>query len=587
MLLLAAAARIINVSSWPAATDEGWSIWAASAPHLEAILHNVATDRHPPLYFLALGIWRTVAGESRLALRALTVFGGLLTAAATYRIGADWFGRRTGLYAALVLAVLDIAIYYGQEVRHYGWLTLFAALSWLFFLRLLRVPNRPAALGYILSSAAMLYTLYFGALVLLAQGITWLLWRVGWREKLRIVGAWLVIGLLYLPWLIVILQQQAAFLGDGISGYPGTIATTPENLLPILALVFGAQVALAGGLYVLGAVDALQRPTIQARAVVLGGGGLFLLMIALSLRFDFLAARTLVFLTPLLAVIVGVGFTGLSANTARVLAAAVVIVLLLDQPVIQPRLDSDTAAQAVAAQFSAGDVIILETGWDDNAFAYEFRLALPDGTPIIRTLPYTDPAAELRPLLNDYRRAWVIQWLQAPAVLPALTAADDWQMVLALDTPVGVQYDGLYGDATIRARLFARPDLSDERWQFGDRFALHDALLADTARPGQPLPVDLWWSAHGPVDRDYSSGVFLMDSGGAVVSEAHSPVSAEPTSTWSPGAIHHDRRTLSLPSDLPAGAYTVLVNLYWYVEPEPLPVGDAAYAVVGTVRVAS
>src|SRR5258708_26463131 len=66
VLLLAAAVRIINSSQWPVWTDEGWSTWAASDHRIEVILEKVSEDRHPPLYFLSLSAWWTLAAHSRL-----------------------------------------------------------------------------------------------------------------------------------------------------------------------------------------------------------------------------------------------------------------------------------------------------------------------------------------------------------------------------------------------------------------------------------------------------------------------------------------------------------------------------------------
>ena len=69
ILLLAAAVRIINVSGWPASTDEGWTYWAVSDHHTNVIIDKIANDRHPPLYFLMFSAWSTLTGDSRLALR--------------------------------------------------------------------------------------------------------------------------------------------------------------------------------------------------------------------------------------------------------------------------------------------------------------------------------------------------------------------------------------------------------------------------------------------------------------------------------------------------------------------------------------
>src|SRR5690348_16067355 len=94
ILILAAPTRIIKVRSWSGWTGEGWSIWSTDDPHCDVVLGDVAHGWHPPLYFVALAGWRSLAGDSLLALRYLSIAAGLLTVAVTYRIGADVFGRR-------------------------------------------------------------------------------------------------------------------------------------------------------------------------------------------------------------------------------------------------------------------------------------------------------------------------------------------------------------------------------------------------------------------------------------------------------------------------------------------------------------
>src|SRR5258706_10771151 len=235
ILLLAAATRIINVSQWPAWTDEGWSTYAASDHRIEVILDKVAQDRHPPLYFLSLSAWWSIAGDSRLALRLLSIMSGLLTVAVVYRIGVDWFGVRAGRYAALLLAILDVAIYYSQEIRHYGWLMLAVSLMTLFFLRYLRRPSRSLWIAYTLSVVFMFYSLYIGVLTLAVQVIIGLLWwRAPRREKLILAGAWAAAVILYAPWLVAI-SKQASILAGGIDGY----LTNLSALLTVSTFLFG------------------------------------------------------------------------------------------------------------------------------------------------------------------------------------------------------------------------------------------------------------------------------------------------------------------------------------------------------------
>src|SRR5690349_13943229 len=258
ILILAAATRIINVSSWPVWTDEGWSIWATDNPHLDVVLDNLAHDRHPPLYFVALAGWRSLAGDSLLALRYLSIAAGLLTVAVTYRIGADVFGRRAGLYAALLLAALPIAVYYSQEVRHYGWFMLFVALSWLCFLRYLKRPRFSLLIGYCVSLTLAFYTLYFAILPLAVQIVVGLLWRFrnppplhvwrGGRGVRFLFATWIATAILYAPWLWVIATIQFPTLTTGIGNLPGTYAATVANIPMLGELLLGTQWALLLGL---------------------------------------------------------------------------------------------------------------------------------------------------------------------------------------------------------------------------------------------------------------------------------------------------------------------------------------------------
>src|SRR5262245_9045519 len=249
ILLLAAAFRIVNTGHWTIWTDEGWSTWAASDHHFDVILDKVVTkDRHPPLFTLALSAWWTVAGDSRIALRFLAIAGGLITVAALYRLCADVFNQRAALYAALLLAVLPSAVYYAEEIRQYSWLVMSVSLMSLFFLRYLRTPRLSYLIGYTFSIALMLYSLYLGIFFLLIQvGVGILAWHAPWRHKAELIGAWIISLVLYSPWLLV-LPRQLSILGEGIFSLP----TSWTGVLIASSYLFSGQIALIGGLYVLG-----------------------------------------------------------------------------------------------------------------------------------------------------------------------------------------------------------------------------------------------------------------------------------------------------------------------------------------------
>ena len=165
--------------------------------------------------------------------------------------------------------------------------------------------------------------------------------------------------------------------------------------------------------------------------LVLAGGGLFVLMIVANLWVSVVAARTLVFLTPFLMLVAGVGLARIEPRARIVFAALIVLLALTGDQVIQPRLDYDVTARTVAEGYSPGDLVLLETGWDDNPFRYELSLALPDEAEIVRTLPWVDPGsiAPVVPQVADtvraHRRVWIVQWLTPPQVIPWLESGDD------------------------------------------------------------------------------------------------------------------------------------------------------------------
>ncbi len=621
ILLLAAAIRIHGTAHRPVWTDEGFMTWLTSDLDFDTVMDRAERwDRHPPLYAFWIGGWRTIAGESRIALRYWAIMSGLLSTALVYRIGADGFGESSGRYAALLYAVLRMAVYYAQEIRGYGTLMLAVCLMSFFFLRYLRRPRGIWLVGYALSTALMLYTVYVGLLVLAVQGVITLLWRGAWRHKFQLAGAVMVAGGLFAPWIIVLLRQYER-IQVGIKGAPGTYTTTADHVHTLAGFLWGNQLALVGGLYLLGVwwiakrftaeyaenfkgktekgssffiFSALSATSAVNLYLVLAGGGLFVVMIVANLWVSVVAARTLVFLTPFLMLVAGIGLARIEPRARTVFAALVVLLALTGDQVIQPRLDYDVAAQAVAEGYSPGDLVLLETGWDDNPFRYELLLALPDHAEIVRTLPWVDPGsiAPVVPQVADqvraHRRVWIVQWLTPPQVIPWLESGDDGYVAVREQlVPVGEQYADLYPNApNVRIVLFERPEPAPSPLSYGGVLALQDTVIADHLAAGDKLHVDLWWSALAAPTQDYSVGVYLMPPGeDRVITQHDGPPGHTPTSQWTPGEPVFDRHTLTIPGDLTPGVYRVVVSVYWSGDSQSLAVNGASFAVVGQVEV--
>src|SRR5262249_45935259 len=204
----------------------------------------------------------------------------------------------------------------------------------------------------------------------------------------------------------------------------------------------------------------------------------------------------------------------------NVLAAALVGVSLATNAYIQPRLESNAAAKALAAEYTPGDVVILENGWDDNAVRYEVMLALPDSESanVIRTLPWVKSRGEpnqpvvpqVESAIRASQRVWIVNWNQPWQVIPFLDQnGDGFYRALMRQTRTGEQYKNLYKDPAMRVVLFEHPNLGTTPRVYGDVFSLRDALFPQTIERGATLHIDLWWSGLKTPPLDYSVGVLL------------------------------------------------------------------------------
>jgi hypothetical protein len=106
----------------------------------------------------------------------------------------------------------------------------------------------------------------------------------------------------------------------------------------------------------------------------------------------------------------------------------------------------------------------------------------------------------------------------------------------------------------------------------GEELRLVGIELAESARPGQILPVEfVWLPLRKPVD-DYNLFLQLLAADGALVAQHDGSPNGgyTPTSGWSPGEKVSDRHGLALPVDLPAGEYRLIAGLYHPVTGERL-----------------
>jgi mannosyltransferase len=184
--------------------DEAITTGIASHP-LSAIPGILRHDGSPPLFYLLLHVWISLFGPSETATHWLSVAIGLLTIPTAMWAGWSLFGRRAGMYAAILFGFSTFLTAYADETRMYELMALLGLLATAAFIHAFLFRRRRYLILFAVSEALLLYThawgLFFGAGSVVALAFVW--WRSEDRRGIvrDALMAYVGAGVLFLPWL--------------------------------------------------------------------------------------------------------------------------------------------------------------------------------------------------------------------------------------------------------------------------------------------------------------------------------------------------------------------------------------------------
>jgi mannosyltransferase len=381
VLLLSLILRIPRLQSRPIWYDEAFSIFL-SQQSLEKIVEGTAADTMPPLYYFLLKGWMFLCSQIWF-LRTLNIIIGLGTIALVYMATSRWFNQRAGLLAALFTAVSPLHIYHAQEIRMYALLT-FALFGYIYFFMRLWDERRADRLswanwfGFVLCGATAMYSHNLAVFSIVAPNFL-LVFRREWRFLRLLLLAQVVIGLLWLPWLLIVPLQIAKIQTAFWTPVPGilqllqaiitfhTNLPLPEWFLPIavftslltMTLVFYESVKIARG-----------NRNIQALLLFTLLPPLLLFIVSYMMRPLFVPRAIM------LSSLIYYALAGRVVSEARNRVIAPLLCLLIILPAVVslpsqytfesfPRSPFKTAADDLASLRSNGDVIV-----HDNKLSY-------------------------------------------------------------------------------------------------------------------------------------------------------------------------------------------------------------------------
>jgi uncharacterized membrane protein len=206
IILLGGGLRVYQLDVRSLWFDEAYSVALASQSFSE-----ILTDRrefHPPLYLGLLHVWIYFFGSGEQVLRLFSVIFGVAAIASIGLLGFVLYNYCTGLFAALLMAIMVFPLHYSREIRGYSLLMFLSIGSAYFSFKSLQQDNKRDWLGYFICTVGLAYTHYYWIFQLLAQNLYVLLFYR--REKqifLRWIGTQTGVFLCFLPWLLPFLQQ--------------------------------------------------------------------------------------------------------------------------------------------------------------------------------------------------------------------------------------------------------------------------------------------------------------------------------------------------------------------------------------------
>ncbi len=195
------------------------SLWGDELVSVQTVLvglkNIIARSKYigdnPPVHNILLFLWTNIFGDNDFSFRALSALAGVGGLVAIYFLGKEIFSKNAGLYASAILSMTTFHIYYSQEARPYSLVCLLGILSYLFLVKQIKAPSIRHSILYILSTALLIYTHYFGLFLVVSQFIFLLFILPGLRIKKSFmkfqIPSFGCLGILYIPWLPTLLRM--------------------------------------------------------------------------------------------------------------------------------------------------------------------------------------------------------------------------------------------------------------------------------------------------------------------------------------------------------------------------------------------
>jgi hypothetical protein len=530
-----------DLSMW---YDELWSVFHSSNTLDQFVIRDVDLP-WPPGYYVLLHGWMALFGRHDLVLKMMQVFLAMLGVAFTIRAGQILESDRAGWLAGIALAVSSYATAMLLELRGYSQVLVLAPLVIWFHARWLKRPTWRRAVLYVVAQTLLLYMRFVDTAVIVGLlGLRVLL--VEPRRFVRWLAVMAATGVLMAPLLPQLWDLYQYRRGVHVENPdPNIFMRGPEEWYQAYS---GHQDTLWAVILLLASVGVglwLWRQRDRATwgtAICLVSWGLGIPLGAYAFREELLmyTARYLTFTIPAFMLLIGIGLARLPRWGTVVGACLLLVFLTLPwRPFDFRRRYTNSPpvrdlVRELAVRFEPGDVLLvdprLRTMEEPFDWWYYEGLYFPWGR-----IPRVNSVDKAGP------RLWYLvrQGKETPGLADELNHEriatefwGPWYFIVTLYEGPPLTPGVRMGESAIHFRGQTLP-------------------TGTLYHPNDTLTVETWWSVDGPVERDYSIGLHLIDSSGNLIAQTDSGPTGSytpgATSAWQPGQIYRDDRSLKIP----------------------------------------
>ena len=407
LVALGCALRLTGLDIHSLWFDEAGTVHCATVDDLVATLRQ---DRHPPLSFLAFGVWIGWFGQSDATLRLLPALLSCLALITFARSSARLTHDTTARIGAVAMyAIAPFLLWYGQEVRMYAFVELGAGLALLAATAWLDEGASPCrVLGVTLGVGLATGSHYLGALAAVSICAAAVV-SPGARQRRALVAAAAAAGVAaWLPWFVGVIPDQLLAPWGGTATRAGLVdlGEMPARLIltELWHLPRAIQLAATAPAALLLAAAAYQVIRVAlARATEVERRALAAMLAPLAAAFGAgmaweidLLPRYLIAVAPPTIAVVAAGLATLPRRRLRGAAFTIVLggaaLLLAAHRSGNLREDYRSACAELAAAWQPGDAVLMVTGTVTGFSQAGLRHYLRDRPEILASLVEADDA---------------------------------------------------------------------------------------------------------------------------------------------------------------------------------------------------